>query len=98
MLRFENRVGLLDLRSDKFLSTLVQIGGYCTIGQAKRLGLANSVLISESLRRTDLCGECSVTRSFTRQPKQPPGCLEKIGGLGAYTTTKRCSIDCWRSI
>lgn len=42
MLRFENRVGLLDLRSDKFLSTLVQIGGYCTIGQAKRLGLANS--------------------------------------------------------
>ena len=42
MLRFENRVELLDLRSDKFLTTLVQLGGYCTIAQAKRLGLANS--------------------------------------------------------
>jgi len=42
MLRFENRVELLDLRSDNFLNTLVQLGGYCTIGQAKRLGLANS--------------------------------------------------------
>jgi len=42
MLRFDNRVELLDLRSDTFLNTLVQLGGYCTIGQAKRLGLANS--------------------------------------------------------
>jgi hypothetical protein len=42
MLRFENRVALLNLRSDDFLSTLVQLGGYCTIGQAKRLGIANS--------------------------------------------------------
>jgi len=42
MLRFDNRVALLDLRSDNFLNTLVQLGGYCTIGQAKRLGLANS--------------------------------------------------------
>ena len=42
MLRFDNRVALLDLRSDNFLNTLVQLGGYCTIGQAKRLRLANS--------------------------------------------------------
>ena len=42
MLRFDNRVALLDLRSDNFLNTLVQLGGHCTIGQAKRLGLANS--------------------------------------------------------
>jgi hypothetical protein len=42
MLRFDNRAALLDLRSDNFLNTLVQLGGYCTIGQAKRLGLANS--------------------------------------------------------
>ena len=42
MLRFDNRVTLLDLRSDNFLNTLVQLGGYCTIRQAKRLGLANS--------------------------------------------------------
>ena len=42
MFGFDNRVALLDLRSDNFLNTLVQLGGYCTIGQAKRLGLANS--------------------------------------------------------
>src|SRR5215471_8728785 len=42
MLRFDNRVALLDLRSDNFLNTLVQLGGYCTVGQAKRLGIANS--------------------------------------------------------
>jgi len=42
MLRFRNRVALLDVRSDEFLNTLVQLGGYCTVGQAKRLGIASS--------------------------------------------------------
>jgi hypothetical protein len=42
MLRFRNRIALLDMRSDEFLNTLVQLGGYCTVGQAKRLGIANS--------------------------------------------------------
>lgn len=42
MLRFRNRVALLDVRSDEFLNTLVQLGGYCTVGQAKSLGIANS--------------------------------------------------------
>jgi len=42
MLRFRNRVALLDVRADEFLSTLVQLGGYCTVGQAKRFGIANS--------------------------------------------------------
>lgn len=42
MLRFRNRVALLDVRSDEFLNTLVQLGGYCTLGHAKRLGIANS--------------------------------------------------------
>ncbi len=42
MLRFRNRIALLDVRSDEFLNTLVQLGGYCTVGQAKRLGIANS--------------------------------------------------------
>jgi hypothetical protein len=42
MLRFRNRIALLDVRSDEFLNTLVRLGGYCTAGQAKRLGVANS--------------------------------------------------------
>jgi hypothetical protein len=42
MLRFRNRIALLDVRSDEFLNTLVQLGGYCAVGQAKRLGIANS--------------------------------------------------------
>src|SRR5437016_9704440 len=42
MLLFRNRMALLDVRSDEFLNTLVQLGGYCTVGQAKRLGIANS--------------------------------------------------------
>lgn len=42
MLRFRNRIALLGVRSDEFLNTLVQLGSYCTVGQAKRLGIANS--------------------------------------------------------
>src|SRR5215469_9235334 len=42
MLRFRNRLALLDVPSDDFLNTLVQLGGYCTVGQAKRFGIANS--------------------------------------------------------
>ena len=41
-MRFRNRLALLDVRSDDFLNTLVQLGGYCTVGQAKRFGIANS--------------------------------------------------------
>jgi len=41
-LRFRNRLALLDVRSDEFLNTLVQLGGYCTVRQAKRFGIANS--------------------------------------------------------
>jgi hypothetical protein len=33
---------LLDERSNDFLKTLVFLGGYCTVEQAQRLGLANS--------------------------------------------------------
>jgi hypothetical protein len=42
MLRFRNRMALLDVPSDEFLNTLVQLGGYCTVAQAKRFGIANS--------------------------------------------------------
>jgi hypothetical protein len=41
-IRFSKRLLLLDERSNDFLRTLVYLGGYCTIEQAQRLGLANS--------------------------------------------------------
>ncbi|HYY73091.1 MAG TPA: hypothetical protein VE778_05810 [Candidatus Bathyarchaeia archaeon] len=41
-IRFSQRLLQLDERSDVFLKTLVFLGGYCTIEQAQRLGLANS--------------------------------------------------------
>jgi hypothetical protein len=41
-IRFSKRLVLLDERSNDFLKTLVLLGGYCTIEQAARLGLANS--------------------------------------------------------
>lgn len=41
-IRFSQRLLQLDERSDVFLKTLVFLGGYCTIEQAQRLGIANS--------------------------------------------------------
>jgi hypothetical protein len=41
-IRFSQRLLLLDEPRDAFLRTLVYLGGYCTIEQAQKLGLANS--------------------------------------------------------
>ena len=41
-IRFSKRLLLLDERSNDFLKTLVLLGGYGTIEQAQKLGLANS--------------------------------------------------------
>jgi hypothetical protein len=41
-IRFSQRLLLLDETRDAFLRTLVYLGGYCTIEQAQKLGLANS--------------------------------------------------------
>jgi hypothetical protein len=41
-IRFSKRLLLLDERSNDFLKTLVHLGGYSTVEQAQRLGLANS--------------------------------------------------------
>lgn len=41
-IRFSKRLLLLDERSNDFLRMLVYLGGYCTIEQAQKLGLANS--------------------------------------------------------
>jgi len=41
-IRFSQRLLLVDEQRDLFLRSLVYLGGYCTIEQAGRLGLANS--------------------------------------------------------
>lgn len=41
-IRFSQRLLLLDERRDTFLRTLVYLGGYCTVEQAQKLGLADS--------------------------------------------------------
>lgn len=41
-IRFSKRVLLLDESRDVFLRTLVYLGGYCTVEQAQKLGLAHS--------------------------------------------------------
>ena len=101
MLRFNNRVALLDLRSDNFLNTLVQLGGYCTIGQAKRLGLANSdtraLAHLRVFEQNGFLRKVSSYPLFTRRRNLLPDCWEKIGGPGARTPTPPFSIVCWRS-
>jgi hypothetical protein len=41
-IRFSQRLVLLDERRDAFLRTLVYLGGYCTVEQARGIGLADS--------------------------------------------------------
>jgi hypothetical protein len=40
--RFQSRAAFLEERIETFLTTLTELGGYCTLEQAKRLELANS--------------------------------------------------------
>ena len=76
-IRFSKRLLLLDERSNDFLRTLVLLGGYCTIEQAQRLGLANSarrvVARLEALKQSGFLRQVAhypaiyqVTKSATR--------------------------------
>lgn len=40
--RFSERAALLDDHTEEFLKTLAYLGGYCTVGPARRMGLAQS--------------------------------------------------------
>jgi hypothetical protein len=75
--RFSKRLVLLDERSNDFLRTPVLLGGYCTIEQAEKLGLANSarrvVARLEALKQSGFLKEIAhypviyqVTASATR--------------------------------
>src|SRR5437899_2170658 len=41
-IRFSERVAFVDDRTDKFLTTLARLGGYCTVEQAQAMELASS--------------------------------------------------------
>lgn len=41
-IRFSERVAFVDDRTDKFLTTVAQLGGYCTVDQAEAMGFAKS--------------------------------------------------------
>src|SRR2546430_10248077 len=41
-IRFCDRTEVLDERAEEFLKRLAHLGGYCTVDQAQRMGLANS--------------------------------------------------------
>jgi hypothetical protein len=41
-IKFSERVAFVDDRTDKFLTTVAQLGGYCTVEQAQAMGLAQS--------------------------------------------------------
>jgi hypothetical protein len=41
-IRFCDRTAVLDERAEEFLTKLAHLGGYCTVDQAQRMGLANS--------------------------------------------------------
>src|SRR5207302_4364827 len=41
-IKFSERVAFVDDRTDKFLTTVAELGGYCTVEQAQAMGLANS--------------------------------------------------------
>ena len=41
-IKFSERVAFVDNRTDKFLTTLAHLGGYCTAEQAQEMGLAKS--------------------------------------------------------
>jgi hypothetical protein len=55
--RFQTRAALLEERIETFLKTLTELGGYCTLEQAKRLELANSeTRVLARLRDLDRAG------------------------------------------
>src|SRR5438874_1582791 len=76
-IRFSKRLLLLDERSNDFLRTLVLLGGYCTIEQAQKFGVANSarrvVARLEALKQSGFLKQIAhypviyqVTKSATR--------------------------------
>ena len=48
-IRFSERVAFVDDGTDRFLTTLARLGGYCTVEQAYEMGLAKSPSQTQAL-------------------------------------------------
>ncbi len=66
VIKFSERVSFVDERTDKFLTVLAQLGGYCTAEQAQTMGLANSP--SETLRRLNGLEQAGFLRRVAAYP------------------------------
>jgi hypothetical protein len=90
----------MDENLEAFLKTVTDLGGYCTVEQAKALKLANSdtrVLAQlRGLEVLDSSGEWPLTRSSIKSPDQQPACLVGIVGQGVCTLRRRWRTVCWR--
>jgi len=66
VIKFSERVSFVDERTDKFLTVLAQLGGYCTAEQAQAMGLAASP--SETLRRLNGLEQAGFLRRVADYP------------------------------
>jgi hypothetical protein len=66
VIKFSERVSFVDERTDKFLTVLAQLGGYCTAEQAQAMGLAASP--SETLRRVNGLEQAGFLRRVADYP------------------------------
>ena len=66
VIKFSERVSFIDERTDKFLSVLAQLGGYCTGEQAQAMGLANSP--SQALSRLNGLEQAGFLRRVGEYP------------------------------
>ncbi len=66
VIKLSERVSFVDERTDKFLTVLAQLGGYCTAEQAQAMGLASSA--SETLRRLNGLEQAGFLRRIADYP------------------------------
>ncbi len=66
VIKFSERVSFIDERTDKFLTIVAQLGGYCTAEQAQAIGLANSP--SQALSRLNGLEQAGFLRRVGEYP------------------------------
>jgi len=87
-IRFSQRLLVLDERRDGFLRTLVYLGGYCTVEQAQKLGLANSpTRVVAELKALEQSG---FLRQIARYPVIHQVTMSATRLVGADLMARRC--------
>jgi hypothetical protein len=105
--RFRERIALLEQRSSEFLTTLVGLGGYCTAGRAKQLGIAGSAGSDRRNRfarrlcpeRSIFLGKCALgEKGFSRKLPTCPQLLVRCYGESPRSANERtgdCRLGGW---